>query len=482
MPGGRGTGFGSDDLYALGVTMAVLLAGGDPTDGSDLPVLLQSKISRGSYATLIGRTRLSLPMMEVLRGLLCDQRPERWTLNDLELWLGGRRLSPKQPSLPIRGQRAYAIGGESYWSIRSVAAALSCDWQEGLAATQRNDLPTWIRRSMNDETLAERVHSAVSIGSSGSGGGAMRDRLVSRLLMALDPPAPLQLRDFASGIDAVGQALAVHYGDAELRQAFGDLIRAKLPQAWLDAQPLSRSDHQVLRRMFDTMHHFMSRLEAGYGLERCVYEFNDHWPCLSPLLDGDYVGDIQDLLPALERLAQSGQTDGEPFDRHIAAFVAARVKGIPDRILRALANTEDEPVRRLALAYFLAEVQRNTGHTELYGLSAWVARLLAPVVEGFHNRKMRKLLAERIEKAAEQGDLSGLAQAADDADARIRDEEGFERAKQEYAAIEEEVSNLEAGALLEQAHIRMRSRQAASMVAGCVASTGLLLLTVLYVT
>ena len=99
-PGGRGLGYTADDLYAFGVTIAVLLAGGDPAQGLESDALVQSKIHRGSYATLIGRTRLSLPMMEVLRGLLCDHRAERWTLHDMDLWLAGRRLSPKQPSLP----------------------------------------------------------------------------------------------------------------------------------------------------------------------------------------------------------------------------------------------------------------------------------------------------------------------------------------------------------------------------------------------
>lgn len=481
LPGGRGSGYGADDLYALGVTIAVLLAGGDPTDGMDLPALLQSKINRGSYATLIGRTRLSLPMMEVLRGLLCDQRAERWSLQDLQMWLGGQRLSPKQPSLPVRGQRAYAIGEQSYWSARSIAAALSCDWQQATAALQRNDLPTWVRRALGDEALAERVAAAIGVAGSGGGGG-LRDRLVSRLLTALDPRAPLQLRGFAAGIDALPQALAVHFGESRQRQAFGELVQAKLPQAWLDAQPLSRSEHAVLRRVFDSMHHFLARTEAGYGIERCLYEFNDHWPCQSPLLEGDYVAELADLLPALERRAQTVGTDGEPIDRHIAAFACARMKAMPDRVVRTLAKSDEDPLRRLALAYFLAEIQRATGQANLHALAAWVAGLLGPVVEGYHNREQRKLLAERIQTAAAEGDLRALAQAADDADARLRDEQGFERAKQEYAAIEQEVARLEGGCLVDPEHVRQRSRQAASLVAGCVASTGLLLLTVLYVT
>jgi hypothetical protein len=483
MPGGRGVGYGSDDLYAFGVLIAVLLAGGDPTEGMDPAALVQSKIHRGSYATLIGRTRLSLPMMEVLRGLLCDQRAERWTLNDLMLWLGGRRLSPKQPSLPTRGQRAYPIGETNAWSTRAIAAQFCGDWQAGVDALQRNDLPTWARRSLGDEALAERIASAASVGAgTAGGGGGLRDRLVSRLITALDPKTPLVYRGFAASIDSLGQALAVHWENSAHRQAFGEIVRAKLPQAWLDSQPLSRSEHAILRKSFEAMHHFVSRTEAGYGLERCLYEFNDHWPCLSPLLEGQYVSEASELLPALERLAQAGATDGEPVDRHIAAFACARLKVVPDRILRAMATEDNEPIRRLAVAYFVGEVQRATGQSGFHGLAAWVAGLLAPVVGSFHNREQRKQLAERLDKAAAGGDLVALAQAADDADARLRDEDGFERARAEFAALDREIAELEAGALLDPAHVRQRSRQAASLLAGCIASTGLLLLTVLYVT
>ncbi|MGP1257059.1 MAG: hypothetical protein ACTS10_21760 [Kiloniellales bacterium] len=481
-PGGRGLGYAADDLYAFGVTIGVLLAGGDPVQGMDSDALLQSKIHRGSYATLIGRTRLSLPMMEVLRGLLCDQRAERWTLHDMDLWLGGRRLSPKQPSLPIRGQRAYTVKGVSYWSARAVAAAFSTNWQEGVAALQRNDVATWVRRALSDEELSDRVESAGGPGAgSSSAGGGLRDRLVSRLITALDPTAPLRLRGFAAGIDAVGQALAVHYGDTEQRQAFGELIQAKLPQAWLDAQPLSRSDHAILRKSFDGMHHFIVRSEAGYGIERCLYETNDHWPCLSPILERDWISEGVELLPALERVAAAGPPEGIPIDRHIAAFACARVKGIPERVVRTMANDQNEVLNRLAMAYFLAEVQRATGQSGFPHLAAWLARLLTPVVEGFHNRDRRQAVAEKIEQAATSGDLIALAQAGDDPEARENDDSGFTRARAQYAAMSREVAELEAGKLLESEHVRLRSRQAASLLAGCIASLGLLLLTVLHV-
>src|SRR3546814_15330392 len=72
VPEGRGYGGPEDDYYALGVLVLVLLCGGNPVPGLSEHDLVEAKISKGSYAAMVGETRLSMPMVEVLRGLLCD--------------------------------------------------------------------------------------------------------------------------------------------------------------------------------------------------------------------------------------------------------------------------------------------------------------------------------------------------------------------------------------------------------------------------
>src|SRR3546814_7561845 len=67
VPEGRGYGGPEDDYYALGVLVLVLLCGGNPVPGLSEHELVEAKISKGSYAALVGETRLSLPMVEVLR-------------------------------------------------------------------------------------------------------------------------------------------------------------------------------------------------------------------------------------------------------------------------------------------------------------------------------------------------------------------------------------------------------------------------------
>ena len=105
-PWGRGDGTAADDLYALGVTLVMLLLGRNPV--ADVPdeKLLLDKINRGSYAAIIGSERLPPGMIEPVRGLLTDDPKDRWTIQDVDLWLHGRHATPKQPSLARRATRA----------------------------------------------------------------------------------------------------------------------------------------------------------------------------------------------------------------------------------------------------------------------------------------------------------------------------------------------------------------------------------------
>ena len=129
-PTARGPGWTTDDLYSFGALIAFLLTGGEATAGMSEEEIVQSKTVRGSYSTLLGEARVSLSMMEPLRGFLCDDPKDRWTVTDLELWLGGRTLSPKQPMLPIRASRPMTVGGKEYWTKLSLCNALGTNWSE----------------------------------------------------------------------------------------------------------------------------------------------------------------------------------------------------------------------------------------------------------------------------------------------------------------------------------------------------------------
>ncbi|HEY9550045.1 MAG TPA: serine/threonine protein kinase, partial [Kiloniellaceae bacterium] len=212
MPEGRGQGVPADDYYSLGVLVLVLLCGGNPVPGMSEHELVEAKITKGSYAALVGETRLSLPMVEVLRGLLCDDPDERWRHDDLQLWLSGRHLSPKQALLPPKAARLFPFEGEEYNNASALSYAMGRKWAAALQEIKSPELERWIRRSLSDDRRAAAV-SAATQGLIGVGGGAagLEDRLLTRVLIALDHQAPLRYKQVAVRIQGFSAAFAASF-------------------------------------------------------------------------------------------------------------------------------------------------------------------------------------------------------------------------------------------------------------------------------
>ncbi|MGD1876567.1 MAG: hypothetical protein ACFB13_03600 [Kiloniellaceae bacterium] len=478
MPEGRGHGEPADDYYALGVLALVLLCGGNPVPDLSEEEIVESKISKGSYATLIGDARLSLPMVEVLRGLLCDDPEERWRHDDLQLWLNGRHLSPKQALLPPKAARLFPFEGVEFNNAAALSYAMGRNWPAALQVITSPELERWIRRSLSDDSRANAVGAATQavIGVSG-GGTSVEDRLLSRVLMALDSQAPLRYKQVATRIQGLAAAFAVNYPSDERRQIFAEMFAHKLPQMWLEMQPVVRPDFVAFARTFDLVGMNLVKPRIGYGLERALYALNPAWPCQSPLLQNDYVADLGELLPALERLAQQGKTERLPIDWHIAGFISARTKMSIDRAFGELSDDERPEVFNLGLVRLLAEVQDSVGPDRLPHLAAWCVTMLKPVIDKFRNKTRREQMTELLQQLAAKGNLVALVRLIDNPDRRAADEQGFLRARAEFAALVEQMNWLRNGGLTKPAVVRASARQASSVVSGVIAAVAVLLIT-----
>jgi len=481
MPEGRGYGSSADDFYAFGVLILFLLCGGNPVPQLSEQKVIEAKISKGSYSAIVGNTRLSLPMVEVLRGLLCDDPEERWGHEDLLLWLNGRHLSPKQALLPPKAARLFPFDGVEYNNGPALSNAMGIHWQEALQLIKDNELERWVRRSLSDDVRANTIRAAtqaaVGIGG-GNNASTLQDRLLSRVLVALDSQAPLRYKQVAVRILGFATAFAANYNNADRRQSFAEMIQHKLPQLWIDSQPKARNEHVGFARVLDLVGLHLSKPRIGYGIERTLYSLNPGWPCQSDLFKNDYVADMESLLPALERLAQQGKTDRGPVDWHIAGFISARMKSAPDRAFSELTQ-EDKPMTyNVGIVRLLAEVQESVGPARLPHLATWCARLLKPVTSTFRNRERREQMSAAMIQLAAKGNLAALLKLADNPDRRLADDQGFRRAKAEYAALVEQMGWLRNGGLTKPAIVRTSAREASSITSSVIAAVTVLIITV----
>lgn len=434
-PSGRGAPTTADDLYALGVTLLHLLLGRRPLGDLDGRLVVDAKVEKGSFSALIGDARLPLSVLEPLRGLLMDDPAQRWTLDDLDLWASGRRLSPKQSPPPKKAPRPIRFSGRDYWDPRTVGIAMTASPGPAGGLIENGDLDTWIRRSLDDERMADRVADGARASMDGRGGSG-EDRRITRVTMALDPPAPIRYRDKAVLPEGVGAALAEAVVSDSGVQEIAEIIAAQLPMSWVNVQDTFRPELVPIVKKFDMIRSHLDKVAPGFGVERCLYELNPAMPCLSPLLAGRYILDLPRMLRALEEIAGRADRPADPIDRHIAAFVASRHTGLNDRALFALAGEEGSHQRGLAVLDILMEVQQITKVRPLPNLCGWLAKLLEPAVEQFNSRTLRQRMAEELSRQTETGLFRNLFALVRNSGLVKRDQAGFRAAQRHHSVAE----------------------------------------------
>ena len=441
-PEGRGEGSATDDLYALGVCLAILLIGNNPVAGLPDEGVLMARMERGSYSVLCERQRIPLAMIEPLRGLLCDDARNRWDLDELDRWLKGQRLGRARPSAPLRPSSAFLFGGHQHWSLRTLARSFSLNVPAAAAVTREGHLENWLRLRAKSDELANAVVHEVALANGRKGASGSDDAFVARVAMVLDPGAPISYRALRFMPDGLGPAFALAWlknGDA---QSAGEVIALDLAGQWLAARQKSAPEFGGLRKDYARLCTFIDNRAPGYGLERCLYETNPGLPCQSPLVKNAHAVTLEMLLPALEEAAASADRDSVPMDRHLAAFVAARWEQGAQPYLAALADPRPESVIVGTIGIFAA-LQRRYAVAPLPQLSQWIGGMLNVVAASYHDRATRADLERDLQSACHKGRFPELYSLVTDSDRREADARKFAASVAEFAAIAAEIKALE---------------------------------------
>ncbi len=446
-PIGRGGGTYADDLYSLGVTMAFLLLGRNPVAHLDDETILRAKIAQGSYSLLVADERLPLPMIEVLRGLLCDDGMQRWDIETLDLWQQGRRMSPLQPRVEKRASRSFPFQGKEYYNCRELAVALSKNWDAAIPLVLEGKLELWLSRAIEDKERAAAVAEVVRLTVAAAADKRMgSDLLLCKVLILLDPSAPIRYKGFSAMPDGFGAALAAVMAARSDTKLIAEIILREVPKLWFEAQGQYQPDNSLMEANFRELRSYLTTQGMGFGLERCLYEMNDSLPCQSSLMGEEYVTELRELLPGLNTAAaNSKRADGKqwPCDRHVAAFMGARARSDIDRNLMAL-NDSDAGKALMSLLNLFAVFQYRLGPESLTNLAAWFETLLGPVIGVYHSREKRKELEKEIPKLVRKGSVVEMYNLLDDPGSRHTDHSNFVWAKAQYQAAEEEIRRVQA--------------------------------------
>lgn len=470
LPAGRGDGSSLNDLYSLGVTILALLIGHTPLAGMTDEQVIEEKLTHGSYNALVGRERLSLTMMEVLRGLLNDDPKERWTVSDLMYWSNGRRQNPKPQAIPRKANRPFVFDGEEYQTTRDLANAFANNWDAAVTPIKDGSLNVWLRRGFSDEELIESVNAAVTdpVAIERSD-----DWAVARVCIALDPHAPIRYRELRATVEGLGALIGAYLDDDEMRDLFSKVLREQIPGFWQKNQRRLSEAQEKFVAEYDRARSNIDRIGLGLGIERVAYDLNPNLPCRSEIFANDYVVEVGGVLPALEHMALSGVELKTLVDRNGAAFLASKMARQVTADLRDLDNKVDPHVSLIASVKILATIQDRVSKREFVDLSGAIATMLEPSIKRFHSRTIRKRVRDGLKKATRTGRLVRLVEAVNDARDVQADNQAFQQAVAVYSQTVMEDQRLEYEKTHRDYFAREMGAQMSSTVSGfitCVAS------------
>ncbi|MDH5748580.1 MAG: hypothetical protein OEY85_04640, partial [Rhodospirillales bacterium] len=460
----RGEGGAVDDLYALGVSLVFHLLGYNPLADMTDNDLIVSKIEQGTYATLCGKTRIPISMLEPVRGFLTDDPDERWGLESLEMWLGGRQSTPIQKKVIYKSDTPFTFMDKKHFTTRTLALSFSQNTSEALRVIKEGGLGKWIRKDFGNVIMADDYENEIEVNTKTElvpvGG---EEVFISKICMILDPLAPIHFKGLSFMPKGFGWVLATEVlqrGDA---QRAAEALSKSLPAYWVSAQLEYSPEHSNLNKEFKQLRGFLQINDLGYGLERCLYELNKYLPCQSPFVSKEHVIHVYDLMFALDRISSSVDNSLKPIDRHIAAFVSAKVDHDISPHLKSLASPlPDKSI--IGILSLLAFLQWRLKIDALHGLSSWVGGLLKPAVDSYHSRKVRKEVQREVTKCIDTGILPELFDVIDNSAKRNKDIEGFKAAVKQFAETESELKSIdvtEAGSSESAEHL---GRQAAAMI------------------
>lgn len=436
-PVARGFATPKSDVYSLAILTYELMFGASRLREADGALYIKSILEMGAYHLLTASKDLSDDIADFFRGALCEDMQERWGLEQVRNWLGGKRYNLIHPSLPTESSRPFTFADADYYNARAVANAIARNWARAGKDIRQAKLDRWLAVSAHKNDKAERVERIIrSTGGDRSTNPKLNNEMSARLIIALDPNGPIRHEKIAMNIDGIGALAAQllrHNHTQELAQLI-EVVEFDLPNYSGDNATVEKSGiiSDILWK-FQTIRMYIKQKDLGFGFERLLYSINPHLPCQSDLLLAHHVTDIEHALRVLDSLAIINARDTSLLDRHLCGFLAANInlsKEIKFTHLAKMPKLRDNP--ELKALKIISMAQEKVGNLKLVGLATWAAMRVEKQIEQIHNRKTRNKLKEKLKNAASSGMINQTLNALTESDMTREDHAGFSKAAAVY--------------------------------------------------
>lgn len=440
-PMGRGEGTPLSDSFALGATIMSLFQGREVSidKGASDPFLI--RINQGSFQALSHGDEFSASVGTLLRGLLSDELVERWQPSEILQMLSGH--------MPVKGvtvknyslSRQVSFMGQNYSDRRALARAFAANTEAAVDYLQRHGLLNWIQIYLAGDVLNERQERLIlSAGNDDqSSSKAVKDEQIARLCAFLDPTGPVRYRNARVCYDGVSTMLArvSFQEDRESMITFNRLLGGELMTHLLE---IVGEKNFVMQRTRSSLLKYKDKIAVrspGHGLERFFYETLRPYPCLSPLLKGNYCLNVADVLRTLD--ARAGSTDKEGrkiFDAHVCGFLASRASRLDNAFATLDGPFIPHGTKALPIMEAMGALQSRFYGKPLKNLAARFADAVKPVISAIRYKPRREALERKVRRLAETGDISRMSTELNLMRLQARDQQEYVAAAKMFGRLE----------------------------------------------
>jgi serine/threonine protein kinase len=439
-PSGRGPGSSKNDMYSLGMVVAMTVRGSNPFEGKADDEIIREKLENGSYGSVISRERMPTGLSEFLRGVLNDDEAHRWDIAQVQRWLEGRHAATRQAPIILKAARPFVFREEKMWDVRSVAYAFSKHTDDAMTVVEGDQFHLWIKRNFEDANLTERMEKEWAREEKSS-----PEKRVANMCLALDPQAPIRYKGlslFPMGFGtALADSMSRHTGESDQVQAYSDIIILQYVTSWITQMIREILDGNNLIASFEKCRGYLTQKMPGYGIERVLYVLNKEAVCMSPLLKNYFVSSPAHILLALEDMIARERKPDQLIDRHMIAFISVReAKMIDPHLGHVISRDRAFHVVGVLRTYAMIQKRFNTGNVPAVG--KWIIGMLAPAIDKFNDRDLRQEVKKRIENLPSPGDLQTILDLIDSTTATQDDSQKFILARQEFSKLLTEQGNI----------------------------------------
>ena len=458
-----------DDIYALGVLVAVLLRGFDPLAGKPDRFIIDEKISRTTFMVMTDSLQLTPRMSDFFRATLNDDPRMRWTVEQLDSWLNNNRAPLKQYITGKKATRALDFNGQKYIRARLLARDFYDNPAEAVQLIESGNLAKWLDRSLIDQNIITAVDAAVNRANYNGKTAGYEDRLLCYVSIALDPAAPIRYKTVRALPHGLGGLLLHAIVNDQSPQPIAEIIKERIAWFWLNNSDQPIVDAYEWNKKFDILSKCIIRRNMDYGLERCLYDMASTAPCLSPSLKHFYVLDCQQLLQSLNVLGEAKDRPQNIIDRHITAFIASRDIRDNSNLINML-ESDDPRKRSMSLLLLLQTLQKRYQAGMLSGLTAWLLKDAELLAQRFHNLKFRRDVIKTLNSDTKNGSLSRMLMTVDNPQDVMRDRAGFDHAVRLYKQLGDEQATLGTHLKTNTLFGRETGRQIAAIISAILAA------------